>query len=184
MPSGYSGNDNRPKKKTEHIWGRCISNTKAFWPWRLSGRQMPCLWWGLKSPLVSSLSSGWKLEPTFPQAQNLHRKNSLDFDNSGATSGLHGLWSFVILLRHDFTPHIEAAVRVIFSLWRKPSNPPCPQHRIQPFLSLTIHLQAYCVPNAVLGPGDAAQDLDLQGECSYQLYYFLPASIIYTTLKR
>ena len=145
---------------------------------------MPCLCWGLKSRLLSSLSGGRKLEPTLPQAQNLYRKNRLDFDNSGVATGLRGLWSFVTLLRHDFTPHMEAAVRVIFSLWRKPSNPPCPQRRIQPLLSLTIHLQAYCVLNVVLGPGDAAQDLDLQGACSYQLYYFLPASIIYTTLKR
>lgn len=109
-----------------------------------------CVCWGGGAGVqVNHLPEQWVgVRVHMLTGSNFYRKNSLDFDNSGATS-------FVILLKHDFPPQMKATVREIFSLGRKPSNPPWPPYLIQPFISSTIYLWAYCVLNAVLGSWDA-----------------------------
>lgn len=90
-------------------------------------------------------------------------------------------WHVVIryLLRRDSCG--GCCGRVVFSLWGEPS---CPQHLIPPFLPPSL----ICGPTVCyLPPSPRTQlgPLDLQGACSYPLYYSLRASIIYTiTLKR
>lgn len=157
----------------------CITSTKAFWPQSLSGKQMLHLWRELKPRLVSSLSRGWKLEISFPQAQDLYRKKILDFDNLGVTSGLPDLWSFVILLRYD-----GACCESDFSLFGGCLVTPLPPAHIQQFfLNHSLAWPTVCrMPSSAPG---MHRHLSLQGACSYQFYYFLLASIIYTTtLKR
>lgn len=136
MTSGYRANDNMPEKKREHFWGWYITNTKAFWPQRLSGKQMSNAWWGLESRLFQSLKEGRELKSTSSQIQKLYRKNILDCDNSGTTSGIHGMWSFVILLRRGFTPCMEAVWGWVFTLGEAwvPSLPVAPHPTIFPQL--------------------------------------------------
>lgn len=70
-------------------------------------------------------------------------------------SHIRDWWPLVIcyLWRHEFTPHMEAALRVIFSLEGKTGDLLCPQYLIQSFF--LVYLWAYCVQNAALGPRDA-----------------------------
>lgn len=148
--------------------------SKSFWKANAS--------MGLESELISSLSSGRKLESIFPQAQNPYRKNILDFENSGTTSGIHGFWSFVILLRRDFLQLMQSD----FLSKGAAYCPFLPQHCIQPFFSLNHSFAGLLCAECCLEPwGLQLRPLNLHRACSYHIYYFLHASIIYASpLKR
>lgn len=114
MPSGHSGNDNTPEKKTSNVEDDMSSMPK---PSGLKG--------SLRSTCPTSAETGVQVDQLPEQwvgagahiltGSNLYRKNILDFHNSGATLGTHDIWSFFILLRRDFATRREAAIGVIFS---------------------------------------------------------------------